>query len=101
MQTYAFKKRLILPKPTMDDYRGDRERITDALKPEKAEITLSAMQTLYPLLSQADYDITVTMCPGRSGMEIIRVEAGDTVSVSFYCLEDEGILALFINDVVL
>ena len=90
MQTYAFKKHLILPKPTMDDYRGDRERITDALKPEKAEITLSAMQTLYPLLSQADYDITVTMCPGRSGMEIIRVEAGDTTGKLYGAALDIG-----------
>lgn len=76
--TFSEKRFLRLPKPTKEDFRGDRERILDALKPMNASMTLEAMQSLYPLVSQADYAVTVTLCPGNTGMEVIRVEPGDT-----------------------
>lgn len=69
---------MILPKPSADDFRGDRERILDTLNAEDVNMTLSAMQSLYPLVSAANYDVTVTLCPGKNGMDIIRVEPGDT-----------------------
>ena len=78
MQTFSCKKHLILPKPSADDFRGDRERILDTLKAEDVNMTLSSMQSLYPLVSAANYDVTITLCPGKNGMDIIRVESGDT-----------------------
>lgn len=76
--TFSEKRFLRLPKPTKEDFRGDRERILDALKPMNAAMTLEAMRSLYPLVSQADYAVTVTLCPGNTGMEVICVEPGDT-----------------------
>lgn len=78
--TFSYKRFLHLSKPGPEDFRGARERILDALLPEKATMTLHAMQGLYPLVSQADYAVTVTLCPGRAGLEVIRVEAGDTTA---------------------
>ena len=76
--TFSEKRFLRLPKPTKEDFRGDRERMLDALKPMNASMTLEAMRSLYPLVSQADYAVTVTLCPGNTGMEVICVEPGDT-----------------------
>ena len=90
MQTFSYKKHLVLPKPTADDSRGDRERILQALEPEKVNMTLPAMQSLYPLVHHADYDITVTLCPGKNGMDIIRVEPGDTTGRLFGIALDIG-----------
>lgn len=78
--TFSYKKFLRLPKPTKEDFRGDRERILDALKPISAQMTLEALRSLYPLVSQADYAVTVTLCPGSAGLEVIRVEPGDTTA---------------------
>lgn len=76
--TFSYKRFLNLPKPSGDDFRGDRERILDALKPLDAAMSLEAMRSLYPMAAQADYAVTVTVCPGKTGPEIIRVEPGDT-----------------------
>lgn len=76
--TFSYKRYLRLPKPSKEDFRGDRERILDALKPLNAAISLEALRSLHPLLSQADYAVTVTVCPGPQGPEVVRVEPGDT-----------------------
>ena len=76
--TFSYKKYVQLPKPTKEDFRADRERLLDALKPLEAELSLEAMRSLYPLLAEADYAVTVTLCPSQRGPEIIRVEPGDT-----------------------
>lgn len=76
--TFSYKKFLKLPKPTKEDFRGDRERILDSLKPIEAGMTLEAMRSLYPLAAQAGYEVTVTLCPGPQGPQVIRVEPGDT-----------------------
>lgn len=76
--TFSYKRFLRLPKPTPEDFRGDRERILDALEIENASMSLEALRTLHPLVSQADYAVTATVCPGPQGPEVIRVEPGDT-----------------------
>ena len=76
--TFSYKRFLRLPKPDREDFRPDRERILDALKPLDASMSLDAMRALYPMAAEADYAVTVTLCPGPQGMEVIRVEPGDT-----------------------
>ena len=76
--TFSYKRFLNLPKPTKEDFRGDRERILDALNVPDASMTLEALRSLYPLTAQADYAVTVTLCPGDRGTDVIRVEPGDT-----------------------
>ena len=76
--TFSYKRFLRLPKPNREDFRPDRERILDALKPLDASMSLDAMRALYPMTAEADYAVTVTLCPGPQGMEVIRVEPGDT-----------------------
>ena len=76
--TFAYKRFLKLPKPTREDFRPDRERILDALRPLDASMSLEAMCTLYPMTAEADYAVTVTLCPGPQGLEVTRVEPGDT-----------------------
>ena len=48
--TFSYKRFLKLDKPTRDDFRADRERILDALKPLEATMPLHVLRTLYPLL---------------------------------------------------
>ena len=76
--TFSYKRFLNLPKPTKEDFRGDRERILDALNVPDASMTMEALRSLYPLTARADYAVTVTLCPGDRGTDIIRVEPGDT-----------------------
>jgi len=76
--TFAYKRFLKLPRPTREDFRPDRERILDALKPLDASMSLEAMRTLYPMTAEADYAVTVTLCPGPQGLEVTRVEPGNT-----------------------
>lgn len=76
--TFSYKRFLRLPKPDREDFRPDRERILDALKPLDVSMSLDAMRALYPMTAEADYAVTVTLCPGPQGMEVIRVEPGDT-----------------------
>ena len=76
--TFSYKRFLNLPKPTKEDFRGDRERVLDALNMPDASMTLEALRSLYPLTARADYAVTVTLCPGDRGTDVIRVEPGDT-----------------------
>ena len=50
--TFSYKRFLNLPKPTKEDFRGDRERILDALNVPDASMTLEALRSLYPLTAQ-------------------------------------------------
>ena len=76
--TFSYKRCFSLDPPGRDDFRADQERILDALKPLDASMPLSVMRKLYPLVSDAGYRVTVTLCPGRNGLEVTRVEPGDT-----------------------
>lgn len=89
VNTLVEKRFLELPKPTEGDFRADRERILDALQDE-AYLPLQVMRTLYPLVSQADYAVTVTLAPGEQGKEIIRVEAGNTTNCLYGAALDIG-----------
>ena len=88
--TFAYKRFLTLSKPSKDDFRADKERILDALKPETVSMPLSVMQKLDPLLMDSDYQVTVTLCPGRDGLEIVRVEPGDTTATLYGLALDIG-----------
>ena len=76
--TFSYKRFLKLPEPTREDFRPNRERILDALKPLDVSMSLEAMRSLYPMTAEADYAVTVTLSPGPQGLEVIRVEPGDT-----------------------
>lgn len=88
--TFSYKRFLRLEKPDRDDFRADRERILDALKPLEVSMPLAVLQTLYPQVAQAGYEITVTLSPGRNGLEIVRVEPGDTTAFLYGLALDIG-----------
>ena len=88
--TFTEKRHLVLPKPTKDDFRADRERILDTLGEEDVTIGLEALRTLYPLVQDAGYDVTVTLSPAQKGREIIRVEPGDTTGTLYGLALDIG-----------
>ena len=77
MQTLTKKQYLALKAPSEGDFLAARERLLAAL-PEDCQLTLPAMQSLYPVLHAADYRVTVTLCPGPRGTDVVRVEPGDT-----------------------
>lgn len=88
--TFSYKRYLKLDKPSKDDFRADRERILDALQPLKVTMPLRVLRTLYPMVSHANYEVTVTLCPGASGLEVIRVEPGDTTGELYGLALDIG-----------
>lgn len=88
--TFTEKRHLVLPKPTKDDFRGDRERILDTLGEEDVTIGLETLRTLYPLVQDGEYDVTVTLSPAQKGREIIRVEPGDTTGTLYGLALDIG-----------
>ena len=88
--TFTEKRRLSLPKPTKDDFRGDRERILDTLGEEDVTMSLEAMGSLYPLVQASGYDVTVTLSPAPQGREILRVEPGDTTGKLYGLALDIG-----------
>lgn len=88
--TFSYKRFLKLDKPTRDDFRADRERILDALKPLEVSMPLHVLRTLYPLVAGAGYEVTVTISPGRNGLEIVRVEPGDTTAALYGLALDIG-----------
>ena len=57
------KQYLELVPPTEEDARSSQMRILDALKEKgiTASFTLSALQKLYPICDEADYNITVSL----------------------------------------
>ena len=88
--TFTEKRHLVLPKPTKDDFRADRERILDTLGEEDVTIGLETLRTLYPLVQDEGYDVTVTLSPAQKGREIIRVEPGDTTGTLYGLALDIG-----------
>ncbi len=88
--TFTEKRHLVLPKPTKDDFRADRERILDTLGEEDVTIGLEALRTLYPLVQDGGYDVTVTLSPAQKSREIIRVEPGDTTGTLYGLALDIG-----------
>ena len=88
--TFSYKRCFSLDPPGRDDFRADQERILDALKPLDASMPLSVMRKLYPLVSDAGYRVTVTLCPGRNGLEVTRVEPGDTTGSLYGLALDIG-----------
>ena len=88
--TFTEKRRLVLPKPTKDDFRADRERILDTLGLEDVTMSLASLRTLYPLVQDGGYDVTVTLSPAQKGREIIRVEPGDTTGTLYGLALDIG-----------
>lgn len=94
MPAYAVKRYLQLEKPDGQDFLADRERLLRALAPDEAHISLDVLKTLYPLMADADYRITVTLCPGERGLDVVRVEPGDTRSRLFGLALDVGTTTL-------
>ncbi len=90
MKPLAIKHFLQLNKPDGTDGLADRERILQALDRDDITIPVRVLRTLYPLLPDADYEITVTLSPAQQGWEIVRVEAGDTTDRLYGAALDIG-----------
>ena len=87
MNALTEKRYLMLPKPAAGETLALRERLLAAL-PEGCRLTFGCMQQLYPALPEADYCITVTLCPGEGGTDVVRVEPGDTTEQNYgLCLD--------------
>ncbi len=78
MKPLAEKRFLQLKKPDGEDGLADRERLLQALDGSNITIPVRVLRTLYPLIPNAGYQVTVTLSPAEHGWEIIRVEPGDT-----------------------
>lgn len=89
MQALTKKQYLTLRAPSEGDFLAARERLLAAL-PEDCQLTLPAMQSLYPVLHAADYRVTATLCPGPRGTDVVRVEPGDTTGQLFGACLDIG-----------
>lgn len=90
MNPLAEKRFLKLTKPDGMDGLADRERILQSLGREDISIPVRVLRMLYPMLPEADYEITVTLSPAQHGWEIVRVEAGDTTGRLFGAALDIG-----------
>ena len=87
MEPLSEKRYLELPAPAGGDFLAARERLLAAL-PDGCRLTLGCLQQLYPVLSAADYRVTVTLCPGPGGTDAVRVEPGDTTAEHYgLCLD--------------
>ena len=76
------KQYLELVPPTEEDARSSQMRILDALKEKgiTASFTLPALQKLYPICDEADYNITVSLAWNGSIWQAVDLEAGDTAA---------------------
>lgn len=90
MHPLAEKRFLKLNKPDGMDGLADRERILQALGREDVTIPVRVLRTMYPLLPDADYAVTVSLSPAQQGWEIVRMEAGDTTDRLFGAALDIG-----------
>ena len=74
--------------PTEEDARSSQMRILDALKEKgiTASFTLPALQKLYPICDEADYNITVSLAWNGSIWQVVDLEAGDTAAATVLCL---------------
>ena len=72
------KQYLELVPPTEEDARSSQMRILDALKEKgiTASFTLPALQKLYPICDEADYNITVSLAWNGSIWQAVDLEAG-------------------------
>ena len=87
MEPLSEKRYLELHAPAGGDFLAARERLLAAL-PDGCRLTLGCLQQLYPVLSAADYRVTVTLCPGPGGTDAVRVEPGDTTAEHYgLCLD--------------
>ena len=86
------KQYLELVPPTEEDARSSQMRILDALKEKgiTASFTLPALQKLYPICDEADYNITVSLAWNGSIWQVVDLEAGDTAAEHYGYAADLG-----------
>lgn len=86
------KQYLGLVPPTEEDARSSQMRILDALKEKgiTASFTLPALQKLYPICDEADYNITVSLAWNGSIWQAVDLEAGDTAAEHYGYAADLG-----------
>lgn len=90
MKPLAQKRFLKLSKPDGTDGLADRERILQLFAGENVSIPVRVMRTMYPMIPNGDYEITVTLSPAQHGWEIVRVEPGDTTNKLYGAALDVG-----------
>lgn len=86
------KRYLELVPPTEEDARSSQMRILDALKEKgiTASFTLPALQKLYPICDEADYNITVSLAWNGSIWQAVDLEAGATAAEHYGYAADLG-----------
>lgn len=93
MNGFSEKIHLLLKAPTEEHPQADRERILQKLEQKgfpKVSMTLLALQNLYPLCRQSEWDITVTLVHTDSQTLVTAVEAGDTTAAHYGLAVDLG-----------
>ncbi len=87
------KEYLRLPKPTLQDSRGDLERIIDELRLRGCEGPINSSVQLARTAEQvsaAGYELTVTITGEGGTWHLIRIEPGDTTSALYAAAVDVG-----------
>ncbi len=87
------KEYLHLSKPTLQDARGDLERIIDELHARGYEGTILSSVQLARIaegVCRAGYELTVTITGEDGEWRLIRIEPGDTTSALFAAAVDVG-----------
>lgn len=92
MDALSRKICLKLQPPTEADAESDVQRILDALPGDvkPAVFPLHTLRSLYPLLPDSGWHITVTLAYRGNDWEVIRLEPGDTTACHFGVAVDLG-----------
>ena len=93
MKALSEKVYLSLPMPTDDDSRSDQLRIRQALEEigyKHITFTLPALQHLYPLCRESDYQITISLVKRELDWVVTGAEAGDTRKKHYGLAVDYG-----------
>ena len=93
INTLIRKVYLPLPLPTEEDSRSDCRRILDALTEngfDRVQIPLAVRQQFYPLLPQAEYHVTASLCFDGTFWQLTGLEPGDTTAALYGLAADLG-----------
>jgi uncharacterized 2Fe-2S/4Fe-4S cluster protein (DUF4445 family) len=88
LEPNVHKVHVTLPHPSLEDARGDVERLRDELDREGYGMVadLRSLRHLPVVLRRADFDVTAVLC----GERLVAVEPGDTTGRSFGVAVDVG-----------
>lgn len=78
--------------PTEEDPRSSQQRILDALAAEgiSASLSLPVLQSMFPLLEQADYQVTASLCFNGYTWQVTGLTPGNTADEHYGLAVDLG-----------